>query len=138
MPLFLEVKKPGLLTTVQDMGRWGHQAMGMPVAGAMDPEALAVANVLAGNEPEAAALEVTLLGPTLSVEGQGAVAVAGEDMAVLRGKVEASVLALLTPEQRKLWEETMPPRPPREAKERFHAGRELVNEWIDSHAGKDS
>ena len=48
MPLFLEVKKPGLLTTVQDMGRWGHQAMGMPVAGAMDPEALAVANVLAG------------------------------------------------------------------------------------------
>lgn len=87
MPLFLEVKKPGLLTTVQDMGRWGHQAMGMPVAGAMDPEALAVANVLAGNEPEAAALEVTLLGPTLSVEGQGAVAVAGADLGFcLNGK----------------------------------------------------
>ncbi|EKO39400.1 MAG: P pilus assembly/Cpx signaling pathway, periplasmic inhibitor/zinc-resistance associated protein [Solidesulfovibrio magneticus str. Maddingley MBC34] len=67
-----------------------------------------------------------------------AVAAAGEDLAVLRGKVEAAVLTLLTPEQRKLWEETMPPRPPREAKERFHAGHELVNEWIDSHAGKNS
>jgi Spy/CpxP family protein refolding chaperone len=67
-----------------------------------------------------------------------AVAAAGEDMAVLRGKVEAAVLALLTPEQRKLWDEAMPPQPPRDAKERFHAGHELVNEWIDSHAGKDS
>jgi Spy/CpxP family protein refolding chaperone len=67
-----------------------------------------------------------------------AVASAAEDMAVLRGRVEAEVLALLTLPQRKMWEETMPPQPPRDAKERVHAGRELVNEWIDTHAGKDS
>lgn len=80
MPLALKVTKPGMSTTVQDFGRWGHQAMGMPVAGAMDPEALANANILAGNEPGAAALEITLLGPTLAVEGEGAIAVAGADL----------------------------------------------------------
>ena len=67
-----------------------------------------------------------------------AVAVAAEDMAVLRGKVEATMLTLLTPEQRKIWEETGKPPLPRDLKERFHAGRELVNDWIDTHAGKDS
>lgn len=80
MALSLKVKKPGMSTTVQDFGRWGHQAMGMPVAGAMDPEALAIANILAGNEPGDAALEITLLGPTLAVEGIGAVAAAGADL----------------------------------------------------------
>jgi biotin-dependent carboxylase-like uncharacterized protein len=80
MGLSLKVKKPGMSTTVQDFGRWGHQAMGMPVAGAMDPEALAIANILAGNEPGAAALEITLLGPELSVEGEGLAAVAGADL----------------------------------------------------------
>lgn len=80
MPLSLKVTKPGMSTTVQDFGRWGHQAMGMPVAGAMDPEALAIANILAGNEPGAGALEITLLGPTLAVEGEGAIAVTGADL----------------------------------------------------------
>ncbi len=59
---------------------------------------------------------------------------AGEEMAVLRGKVEAKVLAVLTPEQRKQWEEDDVPPPPKN-KERFHAGGELVNEWVDAHAG---
>lgn len=80
MALSLKITKPGMSTTVQDFGRWGHQAMGMPVAGAMDPEALAVANILAGNETGAAALEITLLGPTLAVEGEGAIAVTGADL----------------------------------------------------------
>ena len=62
-------------------------------------------------------------------------AVAGEELAVLRGRTEAETLALLTPEQRKQWQETVPPPPP--MKERVHAGRELVNDWIDTHAGKD-
>ena len=67
-----------------------------------------------------------------------AIGVAAEDLAVLHGKVEAALLALLSPEQRKLWDETDMPPPPKDAKERFHAGRELVNEWINLHAGKDS
>jgi len=66
------------------------------------------------------------------------VAAAAEEMLVLRGKVEAEALAVLTPEQHKQWvEQERKMFPPRD-KERFHAGRELVNEWIDMHAGKDN
>ena len=66
------------------------------------------------------------------------IGVAAEDLAVLHGKVEAALKALLTPEQRTLWDEMDRPPLPKDAKERFHAGRELVNDWIDAHAGKDS
>jgi len=63
-------------------------------------------------------------------------AVAGEELAVLRGRVEAEALAVLTPEQRKQWQEgAVPPPPP--IKDRAYAGRELVNDWIDTHAGQD-
>jgi KipI family sensor histidine kinase inhibitor len=61
----IEVLKPGLFTTVQDFGRWGYQASGVSVAGAMDSLALGFANRLVGNDSGAAALEITLLGPTL-------------------------------------------------------------------------
>ncbi len=71
------VVRPGLLTTVQDLGRWGQQAAGVPVAGAMDTYSLRLANLLVGNPEGAAALEVTLLGPTLRAEGPLVVAVAG-------------------------------------------------------------
>ncbi|MHC1790695.1 Spy/CpxP family protein refolding chaperone [Solidesulfovibrio sp.] len=67
-----------------------------------------------------------------------AIGVAAEDMAVLRGKVEAAVMGRLTPEQRKIWDAAEKPPVPRDLKERFHAGRELVNDWIDTHAGTDS
>ncbi len=62
------VEHPGMLTTVQDLGRWGYQAVGMPVAGAMDPLSLRIGNLLLGNPENAAALECTLLGPTLRIE----------------------------------------------------------------------
>ena len=58
----LLVEAPGMLTTVQDLGRPGHEHMGVPPSGAMDPGALRVANALIGNAPDAAALEFTLLG----------------------------------------------------------------------------
>ena len=63
----LKVLKPGMLTTVQDLGRWGYQASGVPVAGAMDIPALRMGNAMLGNSDEAAALEVTLMGPELIV-----------------------------------------------------------------------
>ena len=56
------VTKPGMLTSVQDLGRWGYQASGVPVAGAMDLPALRIGNVMLGNDENAAALEVTLMG----------------------------------------------------------------------------
>ncbi|HEY7301016.1 MAG TPA: biotin-dependent carboxyltransferase family protein [Xanthobacteraceae bacterium] len=64
----LHVVTPGLWTTVQDLGRPGFQHLGIPVGGALDPISLRAANLLVGNEPGAAALEVAYLGPTLRVE----------------------------------------------------------------------
>lgn len=73
----LLVVRPGLLTTVQDRGRWGYQDRGVPVAGPMDPVAHRTANALAGNPPEAAALEITLIGPELVCSDDRVMAVAG-------------------------------------------------------------
>lgn len=73
----LRVLAPGLLTTVQDSGRWGHQSIGVSVSGPMDPFAHRLANALAGNARTAATLEVTLTGPTLRFDQARVVAVAG-------------------------------------------------------------
>ena len=63
----LRVLRPGLHTTVQDLGRFGLQALGVPVSGALDPDALRLANALVGNPPDEAALEVLHAGPMLEV-----------------------------------------------------------------------
>ena len=78
----LTVLRPGLLTTVQDLGRWGSQALGVPVAGPMDTFAHRLANALVGNAADAATLEVTLLGPELRAERALLVAVAGAEFAL--------------------------------------------------------
>lgn len=75
----LSVIKPGMLTTVQDQGRWGFQSRGVPVAGPMDPVSHRLANALVGNGREAATLEVTLLGPELEFDDERLVAVAGAE-----------------------------------------------------------
>jgi biotin-dependent carboxylase-like uncharacterized protein len=68
----LRVLAPGLMTTLQDLGRPGYQSLGIPVSGAIDPVALAAANVLVGNPPGTGALEITYHGPTLAVEAGSA------------------------------------------------------------------
>jgi antagonist of KipI len=73
----IAVIKPGMLTTVQDIGRWGYQAQGVPVAGPMDPVSHRLANALVGNGRTAALLEVTLIGPELEFEDERLVAVTG-------------------------------------------------------------
>ena len=47
----LKILRPGLFTTVQDCGRWGHQAQGVPVSGAMDVYSHRLANHVIGNAP---------------------------------------------------------------------------------------
>lgn len=64
----LIVVRPGMLTTVQDLGRWGRQDRGVPVAGPMDAYSHRLANVLLGNPDDAAALEITLIGPELEAD----------------------------------------------------------------------
>ena len=76
----LEVIAPGLLSTVQDAGRAGYADLGVPSAGACDPHALAVANLLLDNPPDAPALEITIAGPAFSVGNTCVVGLAGADL----------------------------------------------------------
>jgi biotin-dependent carboxylase-like uncharacterized protein len=76
----LFVVEPGLLTTVQDLGRFGYQRVGIPPSGPIDRAAFVVANRLVGNPDGAAALECTIKGPRLEVRQAAVVAVAGASM----------------------------------------------------------
>lgn len=76
----LEIIKPGLLTTVQDMGRYGYQKDGMLVSGAMDKVALRIGNLLACNAETAAALEITMSGPRIRFTGDHLIAITGADL----------------------------------------------------------
>ena len=76
----LRIIRPGLLTTVQDLGRAGYQHLGVVVSGAMDALALRVANLLVGNNDDAAGLEITLLGPNLRFESDHLITLTGADL----------------------------------------------------------
>jgi len=77
----LTVRKPGLLTTIQDLGRPGYQQYGVTAGGAMDAYALRAANLMVGNAEGEAALEITLAGPTLRFERETLIALTGADLA---------------------------------------------------------
>jgi antagonist of KipI len=77
---FITVLRPGLLTTIQDCGRWGYQHLGVPVSGPMDPSAHRLANALLGNAPDAATLEATILGPELRFEQAARITITGGDL----------------------------------------------------------
>lgn len=86
----IEVLRPGQLTTVQDLGRPGHQHEGVPESGAMDRHAARLANMLVGNDDGDALLEVTLTGPTLRFARAGTIALGGADFgATLDGECVA-------------------------------------------------
>ncbi len=76
----LTVLKPGLLTTVQDLGRFGYQQAGLVVGGALDAVALRTANLLVGNPETAAGLEITLRGPHLRLLADTLLALTGADL----------------------------------------------------------
>lgn len=78
----LTVVKPGMLTTVQDLGRRGYQGLGVPVSGPMDAYSHRLANQVLGNDPSAAALEITLLGPELLADGELTCAATGGDLSL--------------------------------------------------------
>lgn len=74
------ITNPGFFTTVQDCGRWGYQAYGMPVAGVMDRYAYRAANLLVGNKASAAVIEMTLQGASFAFDEDQLVALCGADM----------------------------------------------------------
>jgi biotin-dependent carboxylase-like uncharacterized protein len=73
----LEILKPGLSTTVQDLGRPGYYHLGIPESGGMDKSSLAAANLLVGNPEGAAALEAVFQGPEIRFDRDTIVAVCG-------------------------------------------------------------
>lgn len=81
----IEIVRAGLFDTVQDLGRIGFQELGIPVAGALDPIGLRLANALAGNQGNCAALEIGVVGPELRIRCESA-------RLALVGNVEASLL----------------------------------------------
>ncbi len=78
----LRVLEPGLLTTVQDLGRPGYLRYGIPPSGPMDREAFILANRLVGNPDTAAGLECALIGPKLEALDPCLIAVTGAEMPV--------------------------------------------------------
>ena len=86
-----EVVDAGILTTVQDVGRWGYQSYGVSVSGVMDSVAHRRANVLVGNHESAASLEVTLRGPTLKFFIQTRLAVSGAAFLLFLDEVPVSL-----------------------------------------------
>jgi len=90
----ITVVRPGALTTVQDLGRLGYGASGVPRGGAFDPWAARFANRLVGNPDDAALLEITLAGPTLDLDGIAAVALVGDPFEIeLDGEPVAAAMA---------------------------------------------
>ena len=73
------VAKPGLLTSIQDLGRRGHRSEGVCLGGAVDPFALRLANLLVGNPENTAVIEATLVGPELDFPETALVAVTGAE-----------------------------------------------------------
>ncbi len=76
----IKVVKPGLSTTVQDLGRPGYYHIGIPISGGMDRLALRSANLLVGNPEDAAVLEASFMGPELEFATDATVAVTGAEL----------------------------------------------------------
>lgn len=93
----LLVVRPGLFTTVQDLGRPGHRQYGVPVGGAFDRRSHALANALAGNDAEPASLELTVIGGVYRAVHDLALGLAGAEMSIVV--------------ERGAWSRTIPGRP---------------------------
>lgn len=79
----LKIVKPGLATSIQDLGRPGYFHLGIPEGGAMDRYALRAANMLVGNPEDAACLEAVFMGPEIEFTSDASVAVSGGEMPVM-------------------------------------------------------
>src|SRR5205823_4286218 len=82
------VIKPGALSTLQDLGRFGYQRYGVIVDGAMDEWSHRVANILVGNPESEATLEMTLIGPSLRFDDTALIAICGADLSPRVGERE--------------------------------------------------
>ncbi|MCM3240281.1 biotin-dependent carboxyltransferase family protein [Heyndrickxia oleronia] len=83
----ITIKKPGLLTTIQDLGRHGFQRFGVIAGGAMDTFAHRIANFLVGNDENAPTIEITMLGPVIEFDENALISICGGDLSpMINGK----------------------------------------------------
>lgn len=75
-----EVLEPGILTTIQDLGRYGFSQFGVPPSGALDPCSFRVGNLLVGNPEGEASIETTVMGLKLKTLREVVIAVTGGDL----------------------------------------------------------
>ncbi|PLR98452.1 biotin-dependent carboxyltransferase family protein [Bacillus sp. T33-2] len=76
----LSIIKPGLLSSIQDLGRFGYQKYGVIASGVMDPLSHRIANILAGNQENEPTMEVTLMGPAMQFERDALISICGGDL----------------------------------------------------------
>ncbi|WP_019552401.1 5-oxoprolinase subunit C family protein [Propionispira raffinosivorans] len=99
----ITVIQQGDFSTLQDKGRWGYQAWGMPIAGAMDSYAYKMANCLIGNLETAAVIEMTGSGAAFRFDEETLVSLCGADMqARVNGKIIANWSSILIPRRGEL------------------------------------
>lgn len=119
----IRVTAPGLLTTVQDLGRRGFQKYGVPVCGALDAVSMRIANILVGNPETLAGLEITFAAPELVFSRDAAIALVGADFAPVVDGVEA-----------RAWESV---RVPAGAAVSFRAPADGLRAWLAVDGGID-
>jgi len=91
----IEIINPGLVTSVQDLGRPGYFHLGIPIGGAMDRLAMRSANLLVGNDESAAGLESVFVGPEIKFQCDSVVAATGADMPIkIDGVIQPNWTAL--------------------------------------------
>src|SRR5690625_4530052 len=90
----VKVLKPGVLATIQDLGRFGSQKYGVIVGGAMDSLAVRIANILVGNEEDEATIEVTMFGTEIKFEEEHLIAITGAN---LDAKVDGEKIPIWQP-----------------------------------------
>lgn len=76
----MTITKPGLLTSIQDLGRFGFQRYGINTSGAVDPLSHRLANLLTGNDESLPTIEMTMIGPSIFFHKQSLIAICGADL----------------------------------------------------------
>ena len=76
----ITIRKPGLLSSIQDLGRYGFQKFGVIASGAMDPVAHRMANILVGNPENTSTLEMTWIGPIIQFDQDSLISICGGDL----------------------------------------------------------
>jgi biotin-dependent carboxylase-like uncharacterized protein len=76
----IKIINHGMLTLIQDAGRYGYQQFGVPVSGVMDSFSHRVGNILVGNDENEAVIEVTMLGPQIEFQEDSVIAITGGDL----------------------------------------------------------